>query len=92
MDRILLVLRDMRSRFQYVDNNLTTVRVVEKQVGIQCPLLCLLIVVVPTLAFAPLYAAVIIRGAWGDVAWTNTCNGWDITAVVQGVNRQMEGF
>jgi hypothetical protein len=44
-----------------------------------------LIVVVPALAFAPFYAAVIIRGAWGDVAWANACTGWDITAVVQGV-------
>jgi hypothetical protein len=51
----------------------------------QCPFLCLLIIVVPALAFAPFYAAVIIRGKWGDVAWTDACNGWDITAVVQGV-------
>jgi hypothetical protein len=51
----------------------------------QCPFLCLLIIVVPALVFAPFYAAVIIRDIWGDVAWTNACNGWDITAVVQGV-------
>lgn len=45
-------------------------------------------IIVPALAAAPFWATWVIRVIWQDIAWSRVCNGWEVDAVLTGVDWQ----
>ena len=43
-------------------------------------------IVVPALVVAPFWATFVIRIAWQNIAWNHVCDGWEVDAILTGVN------
>lgn len=43
-------------------------------------------IIIPALVVAPFWATFVIRIVWQDIAWTHVCDGWEIDAVLTGVD------